>query len=132
MQFGLHCDGTCEAFFTYPIPGYPWRRNVVKTGSWEIDKDLTLRIFDEVTGLPAKCPDSCLSDAELWSDHSEKANAVTRDRKTNALCYSIGVVKATGEFTVRYSMRETDVNLTQTTLLRVVSELTSELEAYKP
>ena len=132
MQFGLHRDGKCGAIFTYPIPGYPWRHNVVKTDSWQIDGELTESIFQEVAQLPAQCPDSCLPHEVLWADHTEKANAITRDRDTDTLCFTIGIIGAEGEFRVQYSMRETEQALQESTLLRTVKELTALLEDHKP
>jgi len=132
MQFGLHHDGKCGALFTYPIPGFPWRHNVIKTGSWQIEPDLTHTIFREVEDIPVSQPDICLADDKLYADHTEKANAITRDRDTDTLCYAIGIIQSGGEFRIRYSVRETEEALQQSTLLRTVRDLTASLENHKP
>jgi hypothetical protein len=36
-------------------------------------------------------PNDCLLHDDLWADASEKANSITRDRKTNSLCMTIGL-----------------------------------------
>jgi len=132
MQFELHRDGNCSALFTYPIPGFPWRHNVIKTGSWRIEPNLTRAIFREIEDIPVSQPDICLVDDNLYSDQTEKGNAITRDRDTNTLCYTIGINQGGGEFRIRYSVRETEEILQQSTLLRTVKDLTVSLENHKP
>jgi hypothetical protein len=132
MQFGLHRDGKCGAIFTYPIPGHPWRHNVIKTDSWQIDTDLADSIFKEVQRLPAESPRSCIPYKMLWADHSEKANSITRDRDTYTLCFTIGIVGAGGDFIVLYAMKESEPVLLGSTLFRTASDLTRSLEKYQP
>ena len=132
MQFGLHRDGNCMALFTYPIPGFPWRHNVIKTGSWRIEPDLTRAIFREIEDIPVCQPGICLAHDKLYSDQTEKGNGITRDRDTNTLCYAIGIIQSGGEFRIRYSVRETEEALQQSTLLRTVKDLTAALEKHKP
>lgn len=132
MQFGLHRDGNCSALFTYPIPGFPWRHNAIQTGAWQIEPDLARAIFLEIEDLPLSHPDICLADDHLYSDHAEKANAITRDRDTHALCYAIGIIQSRGEFRLRYSVRETEEAFQCSTLLRTVKDLTAALENHKP
>jgi len=132
MQFELRRDGKCSASFTYPIPGYPWRRNVIKGDSWQIETDLAQSIFQEVEQLPVQYPDLCLPNERLWADHTEKGNAITRDQDTNTLCFTIGIIVAGREFRVLYSMCETEQALQESTLLRTVKNLTLLLESHKP
>lgn len=132
MQFGLHRNGSCGAIFTYPIPGFPWRNNVIKTGSWQIKPSLAQVIFKEIENLLLSQPDICLTNDKLYADHTEKANAITRDRDTDTLCYTIGIIQSGGHFRIYYSVREKEEGLQQSTLFRTIKDLTVSLEECKP
>ena len=122
-QFGVDQTGRCGAVFTYPIPGYPWRRNVVKSFDFtlsEADRDL---LFDEVTRLRREHPTECLSDDRLWSDHSEKANGVTRETTSGVLCVTIAVYGPAGEKYEYFSMREDSDALLRSPLYRIIMNL---------
>ena len=77
-------------------------------------------------------PNICLSDDKLYADHTEKANAITRDRDTDTLCFAVGIIQSGGQFRIRYAVRETEDALQKSTLLRTVRNLTVSLEDHKP
>src|SRR5687767_11131986 len=89
-QFGVNVEGRCGATFTYPIKGYPWCHNVVKSYEFDVPEQTKDLLFAEVARIRAEHPGECLSNDQLWSDSSEKANGITRDRSTGKLCYTIG------------------------------------------
>src|ERR1700730_1208055 len=88
-QFGIDEQGRCGAILTYPIEAYPWRRNISKSFRFDLSPEEQAALFTEVRRLKTEHPEECLADANLWSDASEKANGITRDRKTGTLCYTI-------------------------------------------
>jgi hypothetical protein len=128
-QFGVTADGRCGATMTYPIRGYPWRRNVIKSYEFQLSADEQALLFAEVRRLKAEHPGECLSNDELWSDSSEKANGITRDRRTNTLCHTIGI-SATGEqgFRVYFAMRENSAALLNSLLYRTIWRLVAPYE----
>ena len=128
-QFGVTAEGRCGATMTYPIRGYPWRRNVRKSYEFQLSADEQALLFAEVRRLKAEHPVECLSNEELWSDSSEKANGITRDRRTNTLCHTIGI-SATGEPGWReyFAMRENSAALLNSVLHRKISRLIAPYE----
>lgn len=127
-QFGVHSDGRSGATLTYPIPGYPWRRNPSRSYEFAIDPTTIATLFTEVLGMPAVCPDACLSDDLLWSDHSEKANAITRDRLTDTPCVTIGLYDERGTHTIYFSMRENSPELLHSQIHSIVTRLVAPYE----
>ena len=127
-QFRIDKLGNCTATFTYPKKGLSWRRNTIKTYAFDLDEPLRAVLFNEVERLRRDAPDECLGDAMLWSDTSEIANAITRDRKSGKLCVEIAVVKQGGEVTQRYSMREDSPALLSSILYKTISSLIQPYE----
>ncbi len=127
-QFGLSENGSCGATFTYPIKGYPWRRNIVKSYELDIDTETGNLLFSEIRRLKNEYPEECLSNDQLWSDSSEKANGITRDRDTNTLCYTIGIMVEYEEPDEYYSMREDSKALLNSELFKVITNLLSPYE----
>lgn len=129
-QFGIEEDGRCGAIMTYPIQGYPWRRNPMRMYEFRIDAECAARIFDEVMHLPANHLDHCLDDSVLWSDHAEKgANAITRDDKTDTPCHTIAIYNDLGEHPVYFSMREDSDVLHDSEFYRTIMGLIAPYEA---
>ncbi len=123
-QFGLSRDGRCGATMTYPIEGFPWRRNPSKSFEFEIDPELTKTLFDEVADMQEAHPDHCLTDDVLWCDHSEKANGITRDQKTDTLCHTIAIYDGDWQSTRHYySMKEDSDVLRSSKLFETVMSL---------
>ena len=127
-QFGASEDGRCGAFLTYPIKGYPWRRNPTKG----VDGLLTPRdvqlLFAEPHRILAEYPEECLPNEALWSDSSEKANGITRDCATSTLCWTIGIMVERAEPEAYFALRENSVALTQSALYIYVTKLIAPYE----
>lgn len=70
-----------------------------------------------------------MSREQLWSDSTEKANGITRDRATNTLCYTIGIMVEYEEPEEYYAMREDSPALLGSQLFTVVSKLIEPHEA---
>lgn len=126
-QFGIK-DGRCGATLTYPIKGYPWRRNVVKSYEFHLDPATIDLLFAEVPRIRKEYPDQCLTADQLWNDPSEKANGVTRDRDTETLCYVIQIVAENGVPAEQYALRENSPALLSSELFRVISRLIAPYE----
>ena len=122
-QFGLSEDGKCGATFTYPIKGYPWRRNIEKSYNFSIDEETIKLLFSEIHRLKREFPEECLSNDKLWSDSSEKANDITRDRATNTLCYTISIMVERKEPEEYYAIRENSEALLSSKLCEIITSL---------
>ena len=127
-QFGVDAEGRCGALMTYPIPGLPWRRNVTKTLEFSLSESEREVLFAEVARLRADHPDECLDTTQLWSDSSDKANAVTRDLATNTACVTLGIFNDSGERLEYFSMREDSPVLLSSQLFRFISSLVEPYE----
>ena len=96
----------------------------MKTYEFEIDLELTEVLFDEVKQMQKDYPDHCLSDELLWCDHSEKANGITRDDKTDTLCHTIAIYEGDWQSTSHYySMKEDSDVLRSSKLFETVMSL---------
>jgi hypothetical protein len=126
-QFGIR-DGRCGATLTYPIKGYPWRNNVVKSYEFHLEPDTIELLLTEVPRIRKDHPDQCLAADQLWNDASEKANGVTRDRGTGTLCYTIHIVAENGLIAEQYALRENSPALLSSALFRVISGLLAPYE----
>lgn len=129
LQFGCHEGGGCGATLTYPIKGFPWRRNIMKSFEFDVDAATVNLLFSEVTRIRVAHPRECLTDvSSLWSDSSEKGNGITRDRKSGTLCYSIVIARDDGGLDEQYSIREDSDALLSSALYRVVTDLVAPHE----
>ena len=115
-QFGIK-DGRSGATLTYPIKGYPWRNNVVKTYEFQLDPATIDLLFTEVSRIRKEHPDQCLTADQLWIDACEKANGVTRDRQTGTLCYSVLIIGGDNLPQEQYSLREDSTALLDSAIL---------------
>lgn len=127
-QFGLGMDGKGGATLTYPIKGMPWRRNIMKSYALNVSKEETALLFADVHRIRAESPTECLSNEQLWSDSSEKANGITRDRDTGTLCYSIAIYVEGGNPEESYALRENSEALLESALYRTISALITPYE----
>jgi hypothetical protein len=126
-QFGAR-DGRCGATFTYPIKGYPWRKNVVKSYEFNVEQRIIDLLFDEVTRIRKEHPDQCLAHDQLWSDATEKANGITRDRGTGTLCHTISILGEDGVPEESFALREDSSALLNSALFKVISNLIAPYE----
>jgi len=127
-QFGASVDGRCGAFLTYPIKGYPWRRNPRKSVESQLTPNDTELLFAEPSRILAQYPEHCLPNEALWSDSSEKANSITRDRATNTLCWTVGVMAEHAKSEAYFALRENSPALTNSALYRHVMALIAPYE----
>lgn len=127
-QFGIASDGRCGATLTYPIKGMPWRRNVMKSYEFHLSEETKALLFAEVHRIRIEQPAECLSIDQLWSDSSEKANVITRDRTAGTLCYSIAIYTEGGEPEESYALRENSNALLEADLYRIISTLIAPYE----
>lgn len=127
-QFGLDSTGQCGSIITYPIKGYPWRRNPVRHLDFQLTVEDASLLFDEVRTMRARNPDQCLTEG-LWSDLSEKGNGITRDLATNTLCYTLGIYSEAGEKVEYFSMKEDSQALRSSLIFRTVADLMAPYEA---
>ena len=122
-QFGLEPNGRCGASMTYPIKGYPWRHNPVRSYEFHLTSKEALELFGEVKTMQARFPEDCLDNDVLWSDQSEKANGITRHVKTGKLCHTLAVYQAPGEAVVYFSLEEDSAALCSSRLYTTVAKL---------
>lgn len=122
-QFGLKRDGKCGAIMTYPIRGHPWRGNPVHSYEFQLTSEEAIELFEEVAAMRNRYPDQCLDNQVLWSDQSEKANGITRHRKTDKLCHTLAIYRASGEAVVYFCMEEDSPALCSSRLYRTVTAL---------
>jgi len=127
-QFSVGEDGRCGAILTYPIKGMPWRRNVVRSYEFCLPEETKALLFADVHRIRTEFPAECLSNEQLWSDSSEKANGITRDRATGTLCYSIAIYVEGGKPEESYALRENSKALLESVLYRTISALTTPYE----
>ena len=118
-QFGMDEGGRCGVFINIPIPGLSWRHTRRKDLAWQLDGKTALTLFDEAMTLPERFPNECLHDDALWSDQTEPANGITRDRETDTACLTISVSER-GQWLSYYSLKETSHALKSLELHRVI------------
>jgi hypothetical protein len=85
-------------------------------------------LFAEVHRIRREHPEQCLSHEQLWSDSTEKANGITRDKVTGTLCYSIAIFSEPGIAEESFALRENSSALLDSVLYQVVSELIAPYE----
>jgi hypothetical protein len=113
---------------TYPIKGYPWRRNPVRSYEFHLTPAEASALFDEVATMKERYPAECLDHEALWSDQSEKANGITRHAKTGKLCHTIAIFRAPGDAVVYFAMEEDSVALHGSQIYRTITALTAPFE----
>ena len=91
-----------------------------------------VELFAEVSTMPERYPNECLMDDALWSDHSEKANGITRHRSTGKLCHTLAIYRAPGKAAVYFSMEEDSPALCCSRVYRIVAALIAPHERISP
>ncbi len=124
-QSWLEEDGRCGLTLTHPIPGLPWRHTRRSHIEAKLDADTARLLFDNAFELPNLFPQDCLRHGELWADMTESDNAITRDRATNTLCITIGVMER-GQWVVYFSLVETSRAMSESPLLKRISAMLRE------
>jgi len=121
-QFGLEEDGRCGVTITRPIPGMPWRHTRHSHCEANLDAEATRSLFDNAFELPNAFSKDCYRHEELWADMTERGNAITRDKASNTLCLTIGVM-ARGQWLCYLSLAETSQAMLELPLMRVINGL---------
>jgi len=128
-QFKMDEDGHCGAHVSIPIPGISWRHPRTRTLEWYLDPEAASALIDEALSLPIRFPQDCLANDRLWSDLSEPANGITRDRETDTLCLTFSVLER-GQRLTYYSVKESSAVLLGTGIRRnIESRIASTLDA---
>ena len=126
-QFGVR-GGRCGATLTYPIKGYPWRNNVVKSYEFNLSKSTINLLFAEVFRIRTEYPEECIAADQLMSDAGEKANGITRDRSSGKLCYTIAIFRDHSQPEEQFALREDSPALLSSQLFQVISTLIAPYE----
>jgi len=92
------------AIITTPLPDGTWRRAIRRYVPIDCNAATFERLLAEAESMPDRQPGDCLDDDQLWADHAEAANSVTRDRATDTPCVTIEVI-VNRTRTRHYSMR---------------------------
>ncbi|MEW6369064.1 MAG: FKBP-type peptidyl-prolyl cis-trans isomerase [Acidobacteriota bacterium] len=129
-QFGLEEDGRSGVSLTHSIPGMPWRHASHSHLDANVDAETARSLLVDAAALPKRYPTDCFRHEELWADMAESGNAITRDRATNSLCLTIGVMER-GQWVVYYSLAETSQALKESPLLKWIGELLEHEAASK-
>jgi hypothetical protein len=128
-QFSVHEDGRCGATLTYPIKGHPWRRNVMRSYAFPpLGKETRDLLFAEVHRMRREHPEQCLASKQLWSDTSERANGITRDKATGTLCWTLGILVEGGPPAEYFAMREDSEVLVASALYTTICRLIEPFE----
>lgn len=122
-------EGRCGAHVRISIPGVSWRHTQTRTLAWHLDPETASALIEEALSLPMRFPQDCLSNDRLWSDSSEPANAITRDRETDTLCVTLSVDER-GQHLTYYSLKENSAVLLGSNIYREVElRITSMLQS---
>ena len=124
IQFGLNQDGRCGAMITHHIPGIAWRHAITKNYESRWTEQESKEILIQVREFSKLYHQECLHD-NLYSDSTEKANSITRDKLTNTLCLSVGLyVDEVNE--LYFSVKESSFPLHESSFYqRITAEITS-------
>ena len=95
-----------------------------------MDAETARSLFADAAALLTRYSKDCFRHEELWADMTEPGNAITRDRTTNTLCLTIGVMER-GQWILYYSLAETSKALNESPLLKRISEMVEDDAASK-
>jgi hypothetical protein len=121
-QFKLEESGNCGASINFPLPGLTWRHTRHGTADIQLDQAAAAALFESASALPQQFPADCLTNEELWADSTEPSNSITRDRRSNSRCITIGVSER-GQYKTYYSMSEDSPALLNSELFRAIRSL---------
>jgi hypothetical protein len=125
-QFGVLEGGVAGAFLTFPIPGQTWRHARTKNVQLNLSTEELRLVFESVYSTQAAHPAECLRDDQMWADASEKANSITRDQATDALCVTVDIYER-GTLLLSYGLPETSNVLLSARFYQII---TSALSPY--
>lgn len=91
LQFGVFEDGRAGGFVSYPVPGGTWRHSRPRPFDFQLSETEAKQLINAVLRLSEESPNGLLRHDDLWADATEKANSITRSRRTDELCITINV-----------------------------------------
>ncbi len=118
-QFGMDEGGQCGVFISIPVPGLSWRYTRNRSIQWQLDRNRASELLEEVMTLPQLYPTECFPHEALWSDSTEPANSITRDRETDTRCLSFSISER-GQYLSNYAVKETSSALERLELHRMI------------
>ena len=130
VQFTLNDNGICGAIITYPLKGYPWRKNIMKSFEFKISKEKVVDVYKEIELISKENENECYNNDELWADSSEKANSITRHRNSGVACVTIGVCEDKGNWGIYFSMMKTSPVLQGSILFKTINDFISPYVTY--
>lgn len=120
-QFGLREGDAAGAAITYPLPGLTWRHARVRHVELKFDTTEKEEVIQSAQATLAEFPNECLQHVDLWADASEKANSISRDRRTNSLCVSISLWER-GVLLLNYALPQTSAILAGAKFYQIISK----------
>jgi len=154
IQFGVHEDGRAGGFVSYPVPGGTWRHSRPKPFEFQLSATEAQQLINEVLKLSEASPEGMfphdnlgfllfdrlltwlgmspkglLRHDDLWADASEKANSITRSRRTNELCVTINVYEG-GKPVCYFALPESSPLLLNADFYKVLMTKFSEWQSH--
>jgi hypothetical protein len=132
-QVTLGTDGKGSASITRPRPDGSWRRCSFIPVWLIANPERCEQMMDEMRSLPDQHPDECIAHDELWSDSSEPANGITRDRDTDTACITITFGNAYSpqqNFSIKNTSRKWRNSATRAELLKLLGDHLQADEIY--
>ncbi|KAF0177319.1 MAG: FKBP-type peptidylprolyl isomerase [Limisphaerales bacterium] len=128
IQFGVWDDGRTGGSISHPVPGGTWRHARPKTFEFPVSTSEARQLIESALSLPKEFPKDVLEHDDLWADASEKANSITRNRRTNELCVTITVYER-GQSLCYYALPETSPALLKSLFYSVLmAKLKAQLQ----
>ena len=121
-QFAYHEDGNGSgAIITTPRPRVSWRYARIRHVQISFSKPEGDALIQSVENTFARFENACLKNEDLWVDASEVANAITRDKLTNALCLTMTLAEGRNIY-CNYSLPETSPILLQAKFYLMITQ----------
>ncbi len=119
-QFGLNENGSAGATITYPLPNVTWRYARKKHVEIKLTPNEVEDLMRGAQAALSEFPEDCLKQDDLWADASEKANSITRDRRTNSRCVSF-LMSEGGVILFSYSISEKNPILAKLKFYQIIT-----------
>ena len=119
-QFGLIENKPAGASIAFPIPGQTWRYARQKQVEFQFEPIEVTQILESVQQTFTQYQTDCLTNDDLWADASEKANSITRDRRTNSLCITF-IIWEKGQILLNYALPESSPVLLNSLFYQAIS-----------
>ena len=120
-QFGLREGDSARAVITFPLPNLTWRHARVRHVELKLDTNEMEEVFQSAQATLAEFPMECVQHDDLWADKSEKANSISRDRRTNSLCVSISIWER-GVLVLNYALPHSSAILAGAKFYQIISK----------